>query len=45
VKNLDKELELYELLHDVESMRDREIGGQRGQEGNNLSMSLSITIE
>jgi hypothetical protein len=25
VKNLDKELELYELLHDVESMRDREL--------------------
>jgi hypothetical protein len=43
VKNLDKELELYK--HDVESMRDREIGGRRGQEGNNPSTSLSITIE
>ena len=26
VKNLDKELELYELLHDVESMREDEAG-------------------
>jgi len=26
VKNLDKELELYELLQDVESMREDEAG-------------------